>query len=63
MLQEEFREQQRRDEEARGKEFFMDETERDILVDELKTKWDEYNFEYQKMTHVVILDSAGKKNR
>lgn len=41
----------------------MDETERQLLVQRLKIKWEEVNGKYQNMTHLVSLDTIGKKRR
>ena len=37
--------------------------ERIALIDALKAKWDKVNSEYQKMTHLVLLDTAGQIRR
>ena len=37
--------------------------ERTALIDALKAKWDKVNSEYQKMTHLVLLDTAGQIRR
>ena len=41
----------------------LDEYERAQLVSQLKAKWDVVNANYQRMTHVVNLDSVGKMRR
>lgn len=41
----------------------MDEYERQELIAQLKAKWDATNAQYQKMTHLVKLDSYGKIRR
>ena len=41
----------------------MSEAERDALVDQLKTKWDAVNAKYQKISHIVKLDTIGKVRR
>ena len=41
----------------------MDERDREQLIKELKMKWEELNASYQKMTHLVILDTAGQVRR
>lgn len=41
----------------------MDEVERSQLVHRLKIKWEEVNAKYQNMTHLVSLDTIGKKRR
>jgi len=41
----------------------MNENERDELVDALKTKWDVVNAKYQKICHMVKLDTIGKVRR
>eukprot|EP01033_Poteriospumella_lacustris_P003756 gene3756-2662_t len=37
--------------------------ERDDLLDALKSKWDYVNSQYQKFTHLVVLDTAGQIRR
>lgn len=41
----------------------MDAAERDALVDALKTKWDAVNKKYQRISHIVKLDTLGKMRR
>jgi hypothetical protein len=41
----------------------MDGAERDALVDALKTKWDAVNVKYQRISHIVKLDTLGKMRR
>lgn len=41
----------------------MDEGEREALLDQLKAKWDAVNERYQRMTHMVKLDTVGKVKR
>merc|ERR1711865_565546 len=41
----------------------LHEGEVDELVDALKTKWDVVNAKYQKMCHMVKLDTIGKVRR
>ncbi len=41
----------------------MPEEERLRLVDELKAKWDDLNSQYQRMAHMVVMDTAGKVQR
>lgn len=41
----------------------MDESERRELVAALKAKWDSVNAKYQKITHLVLLDTAGQVRR
>jgi len=41
----------------------MDEEERQELIAALKTKWDSVNARYQKITHLVLLDTAGQVRR
>lgn len=41
----------------------MDEYERMELISQLKAKWDVTNANYQRMTHVINLDSVGKMRR
>jgi len=41
----------------------MNGNERDMLVDALKTKWDVVNAKYQKICHMVKLDTIGKVRR
>lgn len=39
------------------------EEEREALLDALKAKWDAVNAQYQKITHLVKLDTAGQLRR
>ncbi len=41
----------------------ISDTERQALIDALKAKWDQINKEYQKITHLTILDTAGQIRR
>lgn len=41
----------------------LTEGEREALVDALKAKWDTVNAQYQKITHLVKLDTAGQLRR
>jgi hypothetical protein len=41
----------------------MDELDRKDLIQQLKKKWDDVNAKYQKMTHLVVLDTAGQVRR
>lgn len=41
----------------------LSEEEVNTLREGLKRKWDEVNREYQKMTHVRVVDTLGSKNR
>lgn len=41
----------------------MDENERRELIAALKAKWDSVNAKYQKITHLVLLDTAGQVRR
>jgi hypothetical protein len=41
----------------------MDHYERRELIDALKLKWDKTNAKYQKITHLVSLDTEGQKRR
>lgn len=41
----------------------MTAAERDALVDKLKTKWDAVNAKYQRISHIVKLDTIGKVRR
>ena len=41
----------------------MPETDRKNLINALKLKWQELNQKYQKLTHLVILDTAGQVRR
>lgn len=41
----------------------LDEHERLELIEKLKAKWEATNAQYQKMTHLVKLDSYGKVRR
>lgn len=41
----------------------IDEDERLNLLDALKSKWDSVNKEYQKITHLVKLDTTGQIRR
>lgn len=41
----------------------MDERDREQLIKELKMKWEELNSKYQKITHLVVLDTAGQVRR
>lgn len=41
----------------------LDEAERDELVYALKTKWDSVNAQYQKIAHLVRLDTIGQQRR
>ena len=41
----------------------ISDAERMALIDALKAKWDKVNSEYQKMTHLVLLDTAGQVRR
>lgn len=37
--------------------------ERDDLLDALKSKWEYVNSQYQKFTHLIVLDTAGQIRR
>jgi hypothetical protein len=37
--------------------------ERDYLLESLKSKWDYVNSQYQKCTHLIVLDTAGQLRR
>ena len=41
----------------------MGDSEREDLIVELKSKWDKVNAQYQKITHVVRLDTTGQLRR
>ena len=41
----------------------VDEEERYQLIDQLKSKWDTVNAKYQKITHLVVLDTRGQVRR
>jgi hypothetical protein len=41
----------------------LTEDERQILLEELKNKWDHVNAKYQKHTHLVVLDTTGQVRR
>lgn len=41
----------------------LTEDERSDLIDQLKARWDHVNANYQKITHLVKLDSTGQKRR
>lgn len=41
----------------------ISEEERSALIAALKDKWDSVNREYQKITHLVVLDTAGQVRR
>lgn len=41
----------------------LTEDERLELLDALKAKWDYVNAQYQKITHLVVLDTAGQIRR
>lgn len=41
----------------------MPEDERAALIQQLKAKWDTVNAKYQKITHLVVLDTAGQVRR
>lgn len=41
----------------------LSDSERNALIDALKSKWDSVNAKYQKMTHNVNLDTVGKVKR
>ena len=41
----------------------ISEGERSALIAALKDKWDSVNREYQKITHLVVLDTAGQVRR
>jgi len=40
----------------------MTEEERQTLLCQLKAKWDQVNAKYQKITHLVLLDTTGQVN-
>ena len=41
----------------------MSESERNNLLNALKAKWQSVNNKYQKMTHIVLLDTTGQVRR
>ena len=41
----------------------MDEYEKSSLIDALKAKWDSVNTKYQRITHLVQLDTTGQVRR
>jgi len=41
----------------------LSDNDRTHLIDALKAKWDAVNAKYQKMTHMVSLDTVGKVKR
>lgn len=41
----------------------MTEEERQTLLAQLKAKWDHVNAQYQKITHLVLLDTTGQVRR
>jgi len=41
----------------------MTEEERQTLLAQLKAKWDQVNANYQKITHLVLLDTTGQVRR
>ena len=41
----------------------LPESERGALIAQLKRKWDDVNAKYQKITHLVVLDTAGQVRR
>lgn len=41
----------------------MSEEERQSLLAQLKAKWDLVNAQYQKITHLVLLDTTGQIRR
>jgi hypothetical protein len=41
----------------------LSESERLDLLDQLKAKWDTVNAQYQKITHLVVLDTTGQVRR
>jgi hypothetical protein len=41
----------------------LEESERQRLLTQLKTKWEQVNHNYQNMTHIVTLDTIGKVRR
>lgn len=53
--------QQQREEEAAGPRVrLMEDSEREELLAQLKSKWNEVNRGYQQMTHLVTLDTLSK---
>ena len=42
---------------------YLSDEERADLIEKLKQKWDETNKKYQKITHIVKLDTIGKVRR
>lgn len=49
------------DEEAqRGSVAVLADEDREVLLEQLRARWEEVNREYQKMTHMVVLDTLGK---
>lgn len=58
---EEYFEEDKGDEEDQGR-FLTAEERRDLLL-KLKRKWDDTNKKYQKITHIVNLDTIGKVRR
>merc|ERR1712150_57049 len=41
----------------------LEESERQRLLTQLKSKWEQVNHNYQNMTHIVTLDTVGKVRR
>eukprot|EP00466_Bigelowiella_natans_P009960 jgi/Bigna1/50099/estExt_Genewise1.C_670001 len=56
-------ERSKEEEDTQPKNRVMDEAEKEELLDALKMKWGEVNEKYQKISHVVKLDTIGKKRR
>lgn len=55
-----------REEEAaveRAKRRLFTRDERDTVIADLKTKWERVNTEYQRMTHMTVLDTISKMRR
>jgi hypothetical protein len=61
----EFQRKLREQEEAlmKSKRRLLTPQERSDILSGLKTKWDEVNSEYQKMTHMTVLDTLSKVHR
>jgi len=56
-------ERSKEEDDTQPKNRVMDEAEREELLEALKMKWEEVNKKYQKSSHVVKLDTIGKKRR
>ena len=63
MIESYIKAQEPQDEEAGDVGEVMTAEERDALVDQLKTKWDAVNAKYQRISHIVKLDTIGKVRR